>query len=245
MGKKAQTRREIKEQQEKERKEIIRSIEVSKNPWANFWKRFDFWIYTACLAALICFPFLRKDALVYGDQAVIHTSYGDIEINLYKSDAPKTVANFVGLSDQGFYNHLLWHRVIKGFMIQGGDPNGDGTGGETIYGDYFEDEINPKSLGLADDQIKDLEDQGYTYNYSLNSHKMEVGSVAMANSGPNTNGSQFFIVTEKDQNYLNGQHTVFGKVTKGLDIAKKISEVPTDENDKPIDPVYIDSIEIK
>jgi len=130
-------------------------------------------------------------------------------------------------------------------MIQGGDPTGEGTGGESAWGGAFEDEINPDTLGLSSSDISDLEDKGYKFDRSLNSHKMTVGSIAMANSGPNTNGSQFFIVTEKDQPHLDGQHTVFGKVVKGLDVARAISEVEVDDNDKPKEPVYINSIELR
>lgn len=179
------------------------------------------------------------------DQAIIHTSMGDIEVQLYKNDTPKTVDNFAKLAQNGAYDNLTWHRVIKGFMIQGGDPSGDGTGGTSADGGYFADEINPTSLGLTADQIKPLVEKGYIYDYTLKSHKMDVGSLAMANSGPNTNGSQFFIVTEQAQPHLDGQHTVFGKVTKGLDIAVQISSVPVDENDKPTEPVLITSIEVK
>jgi cyclophilin family peptidyl-prolyl cis-trans isomerase len=135
--------------------------------------------------------------------------------------------------------------VIQGFMIQGGDPSGDGTGGESAGGGYLADEINPASLGLSASQIAELEKTGYKYDSKLKSHKMDVGSLAMANSGPDTNGSQFFIVTEKAQPHLDGKHTVFGKVKSGLDIVKRISDVAVDENDKPIEPVLINSIEIK
>jgi len=245
MGKRAQSRRDKKAQLEKERREYRRKAEESQIPWANFWKRIDFWIYTVCVALVIAFPFINQKSLIIGDQVVIHTTKGDIEAELYTKDAPKTTANFQQLSDKGYYDNLTFHRVIKGFMIQGGDPTGDGTGGESASGGTFEDEINPQSLGLSSTQIKQLEDQGYKYNYNLNSHKMTGGSLAMANSGPDTNGSQFFIVTEKDQPHLDGQHTVFGKVTKGLDVAKAISEVEVDENDKPKEPVYITSIELK
>lgn len=243
MGKKSQIRREKKEQFDRERKDYKRVMEEKTNPWLLFWKRFDFWIYVVCFAAIIAFPFLRKD--VFQDLAVIHTSKGDIEVEFYSNDAPKTVANFKGLAADNFYNNQIWHRVIKGFMVQSGDPTGEGTGGQSIYGDQFEDEINPKALGLTTDQIKQNTDKGYKYSDTLNSHKMTVGALAMANAGPNTNLSQFFIVTEKDQPHLDGQHTVFGRVIKGLDIAKAISEVPTDDKDKPIDPVYITSIELK
>ena len=157
--------------------------------------------------------------------ATIVTPKGSIDVTLYPKVAPKTVANFIKLSLSGFYDGLKFHRVVAGFVIQGGDPlsrTNDpavGTGGP---GYTFEDEINPKSLGVVDNLIKSYESNGYVYNYSLKSLPVNVGALAMANSGPNTNGSQFFIVTDEDQPYLNGKHTVFGQVTKGLDIARKV-----------------------
>jgi len=151
----------------------------------------------------------------------IETAKGKIKLELYTNDAPKTVANFVSLINKGFYNGLTFHRVVPGFVVQGGDPKGDGTGGP---GYTFEDEINPQSLGLDQTTIKSYEAQGYKYNYSLASHKMVVGALAMANSGPNTNGSQFFIVTDQSQPHLDGKHTVFGQVIEGLDIVKKIQQ---------------------
>jgi cyclophilin family peptidyl-prolyl cis-trans isomerase len=245
MGKRAKIRREKRESVEKERKDFIKRLETEKNPFANFWKKLNVWVYVVCLLLVIAFPFIRKDELVMGDQAIIHTSMGDVEVELYKNDAPKTVDNFVKLSQNGYYDELTWHRVIQGFMIQGGDPSGDGTGGESAGGGYLADEINPASLGLSASQIAELEKTGYKYDSKLKSHKMDVGSLAMANSGPDTNGSQFFIVTEKAQPHLDGKHTVFGKVKSGLDIVKRISDVAVDENDKPIEPVLINSIEIK
>lgn len=161
-------------------------------------------------------------------QATIKTSKGDIKVELYKEAAPKTVDNFVKLAREDFYNGTTFHRVIEDFMIQGGDPNSkdddpdnDGQGGP----DYtFEDEINPRSLGLSDQQIQELEDKGYTYNYDLKSYKVDVGALAMANSGPNTNGSQFFIVTKEAQPHLDGLHTVFGHVLEGMDVVLKIRQ---------------------
>jgi len=110
---------------------------------------------------------------------------------------------------------------VPGFIIQGGDPKGDGTGGP---GYAFTDEINPWSLGLSEDVIKSYEAQGYQYTHDLQSHKMDVGALAMANSGPNTNGSQFFIVTDQAQPHLDGKHTVFGRVIEGMDVVKKIQQ---------------------
>jgi len=246
MGKRAKVKREKRDIVEKERKDFVRRIEAERNPFTYFWRRFDFWLYTACVLLVIVFPFInKKDEIVMKNQAIIHTSMGDVEVQLYKEDAPQAVNNFIQLAEKGYYDNLTWHRVIKGFMIQGGDPTGDGTGGESAFGGYFADEINPKSLGLTDSQITDLEKTGYKYNDQLNSHKMDVGSLAMANSGPDTNGSQFFIVSEKAQPHLDGKHTVFGGVIKGLDVVKAISEVPVGENDKPVEPVLITSIEIK
>ena len=148
-------------------------------------------------------------------KAVISTSKGDINLELYPPVAPKTVANFIKLSKDGFYDGTKFHRVINDFMIQGGDPLSKtddsrvGTGGP---GYKFEDEINPRSLGVDDATIASLESEGYIYNFSLKSLPVDVGALAMANSGPDTNGSQFFIVTYSPQPHLNGRHTVFGKV---------------------------------
>jgi peptidyl-prolyl cis-trans isomerase-like 1 len=134
-------------------------------------------------------------------QAVIHTVKGDITIQLYPQDAPKTVANFATLAKRKYYNNLTFHRVEAGFVIQGGDPNGDGTGGVSIYGKSFEDELNPNTPSYK---------AGYLE-----------GVVAMANSGPNTNGSQFFIMLA-DNSQLPHAYTIFGKVTVGMDVVKKI-----------------------
>jgi peptidyl-prolyl cis-trans isomerase B (cyclophilin B) len=153
--------------------------------------------------------------------AVIETARGNIKLELYPQDAPKTVANFIDLINKGFYNGLTFHRVLADFVIQGGDPKGDGTGGP---GYSFEDEINPWSLGLSAETIQILQTQGYNYRHDLTSHKMTTGALAMANSGPNTNGSQFFIVTTQDQPHLDGKHTVFGKVIEGMGVVLKIQQ---------------------
>lgn len=159
----------------------------------------------------------------------ISTQKGEINLELYPKVAPKTTANFVKLAREGFYNGTKFHRVIPDFMIQGGDPLSKtddprvGTGGP---GYKFEDEINPKSLGLSDAAIAQLEAAGYKYDYNLESLPVDVGSLAMANSGPNTNGSQFFIVTYSPQPHLNGRHTVFGQVAdeKSLEVVRKIMQ---------------------
>ena len=166
--------------------------------------------------------------------AIIETDRGNIKLELYTKDAPKTVENFVKLANKKFYNGTKFHRVVPGFVIQGGDPlskndnpSDDGTGGP---GYTFEDEINPWSLGLNESVINSYKAQGYKYRKDLTSHKVTVGSLAMANSGPNTNGSQFFIVTEKDQPHLDGKHTVFGRVIEGMDVVRRIKEGDTMNN---------------
>ncbi len=151
--------------------------------------------------------------------ATIKTTLGDIEVELFKNDAPKTVENFQKLADKKYYDGIIFHRVIKDFMIQTGDPTGTGTGGESAFGKDFEDEKN-----------------GY---------KMEPGTLAMANRGPGTNGSQFFIVTESRQAHLEGKHTIFGKVTKGMDVVKNIAAVDVDGSDKPLKEVKMKKVIIK
>jgi cyclophilin family peptidyl-prolyl cis-trans isomerase len=146
--------------------------------------------------------------------ATMHTTLGDITLELFDDDAPKTVANFKKLAGDGFYDGVIFHRVIPDFMIQGGDPNGTGTGGP---GYTFEDEINP--------------------------HKVVRGALAMANAGPNTNGSQFFIVTIASAPWLDGKHTVFGEVTGGMEAVDAIEGVPTGAGDRPVEPPKIESIE--
>ena len=147
--------------------------------------------------------------------ATMTTSEGPITIELFDADAPKTVQNFKDLAGKGFYDGLIFHRVIRDFMIQGGCPQGTGTGGP---GYQFEDEIND--------------------------HKIVRGALAMANAGPNTNGSQFFLVTTPEAPWLDGKHTVFGQITEGLDVVDKIEGKPTDARDKPNDDVTIESITI-
>ena len=143
----------------------------------------------------------RPTLLRYGADmanATLHTNHGPIEIELHDAEAPKTVANFTKLAGEGFYDGLIFHRVIPDFMIQGGDPTGTGSGGP-----------------------------GYTFEDEFNEHKVERGALAMANAGPNTNGSQFFIVTADACPWLDGKHTVFGRVTKGMPVADAISALTT------------------
>ena len=148
-------------------------------------------------------------------QATLHTSEGTIEIELFPDEAPKTVANFTKLAADGFYDGLIFHRVIPDFMIQGGCPEGIGTGGP-----------------------------GYQFEDEFNDHKVVKGAVAMANAGPNTNGSQFFIVTAAATPWLDGKHTVFGQVTAGQDVVDRISLVESDGRDRPTTPVTIESIDL-
>jgi cyclophilin family peptidyl-prolyl cis-trans isomerase len=148
-------------------------------------------------------------------QGTIHTSAGPITVEFFDEDAPKTVENFRKLSADGFYDGLVFHRVIKDFMIQGGCPEGTGGGGP---GYTFEDEFNP--------------------------NKIERGALAMANAGPNTNGSQFFIVTTEAAPWLDGKHTVFGRITDGMDTVDAIEATETDSSDRPLEPQGIERVEL-
>lgn len=180
-----------------------------------------------------------------GSKATMKTNLGDITIQLFPEQAPKTVENFVQLAKKGYYDGIIFHRVIPDFMIQGGDPTGTGMGGESIYGEKFADEFSPELFNLR-------------------------GALSMANAGPNTNGSQFFIVQKKDvpkemmsqlteagfpaeivEAYKNGgtpwldfRHTVFGQVVEGMDVVDKISGVQTVAQDRPAEDVVIEEIEI-
>lgn len=172
--------------------------------------------------------------------ATIHTSMGDIVVKLLPKNAPKTVNNFVFLAKSGFYNNLTFHRIIPGFVIQGGDPNGDGSG---TPGYSFTDEINAQSLGLNSDEISTNEQAGYNYSTAFTTVKFLTGTVGMANSGPNTNGSQFFIDLA-DQPTLDGKYTPFAEVTGGMDVVNNISNVQTDSSSKPLSPIIIKSVDI-
>ncbi len=140
---------------------------------------------------------------------------GAIAIELFDDDAPKTVTNFKKLAGDGFYNGVVFHRVIPDFMVQGGDPTGTGSGGP-----------------------------GYTFEDEFNDQKVERGALAMANAGPNTNGSQFFIVTADSCPWLDGKHTVFGRVTDGMDVVDAMSDVDRDARDKPREDVAIERVEL-
>jgi cyclophilin family peptidyl-prolyl cis-trans isomerase len=148
-------------------------------------------------------------------KATMQTNQGAIELELFDDDAPKTVENFKKLANDGFYNGVIFHRVIPDFMIQGGDPTGTGTGGP-----------------------------GYTFEDEFNDNKAVRGALAMANAGPNTNGSQFFIITAEATPWLDGKHTVFGQVTSGMDIVDTIEQAETDPRDKPLEEMRIESVSI-
>ena len=147
--------------------------------------------------------------------ATLHTNHGAIAIELFDETAPKTVENFLKLSRDGFYSGVIFHRVIPDFMIQGGDPTGTGTGGP-----------------------------GYQFEDEFNDHKIVRGALAMANAGPNTNGSQFFIVTTAAAAWLDGKHTVFGRVTDGMDVVDAISGLETDARDRPRQDVVIERVDV-
>jgi peptidyl-prolyl cis-trans isomerase B (cyclophilin B) len=146
--------------------------------------------------------------------ATLHTNHGAIAIELFDDDAPKTVENFLKLARDGFYDGVVFHRVIPDFMIQGGDPTGTGSGGP-----------------------------GYQFDDEPNERKVVRGALAMANAGPNTNGSQFFIVTTEAASWLDGKHTVFGEVTGGMDVVDAISALETDARDRPRDDVIIERVD--
>jgi cyclophilin family peptidyl-prolyl cis-trans isomerase len=147
--------------------------------------------------------------------ATMTTNYGDIAFELFEEEAPKTVENFRKLARDGFYDGLTFHRIIRDFMIQGGCPLGTGTGGP-----------------------------GYTFEDEINQHKVVRGALAMANAGPDTNGSQFFIVTTEAAPWLDGKHTVFGKVTGGMEVVDKLESLPTDRNDRPREDARIEKLDV-
>jgi cyclophilin family peptidyl-prolyl cis-trans isomerase len=149
-------------------------------------------------------------------QVTMRTSEGSIDIELFEEDAPQTVNNFTKLASDGFYDGVIFHRVIRDFMIQGGDPTGTGSGGP-----------------------------GYTFDDEFNDHKVVRGALAMANAGPNTNGSQFFIVTTDEAPWLDGKHTVFGRVVEGMDVVDKIEGTQTGPGDRPVDDVTIEGVDVK
>lgn len=215
----------LKQQRKIEREEQ----EIEKNKKKN--KRVIIFSLILILSiGLVVASFVFVDYLKNKDigRVIIETDKGEIKLELYSQAAPKTVENFVKLANEGFYDGTKFHRVVENFVIQGGDPltkdddpSNDGMGGP----DYtFEDEINPKSLGLTLDGTKALEKLGYKYRYDIDSIFHEPGVISMANSGPNTNGSQFFIVTTQAQPDLDGRHTAFGRVYEGMDVVLNIEQ---------------------
>lgn len=186
-------------------------------------KKIIFALFIIILSNQILFPQQKKDKKKMLDSmtvAIIQTNMGTIELELFADKTPKTVENFVGLANKGYYNGVIFHRVIDNFMIQGGDPTGTGRGGQSLWGRKFEDEIVP--------ELK---------------HDSE-GILSMANAGPNTNGSQFFI-TLVPTPWLDGRHTVFGKVIKGMDVVKAIGKVPTNQQDRPLKDVVMEKVTIE
>lgn len=157
-------------------------------------------------------------------EATISTNKGDIVVRLYGADAPKTVENFAKLANEGFYNGTKFHRVIKGFMIQGGDPLSKNDKDKSRWG---------------------TGGPGYQFEDEINARKLVRGSLAMANAGPNTNGSQFFIVTADATPWLDGKHTNFGEVISGMDVVSAIESVPTEPGDRPVEPVVITKISVR
>ncbi|MGQ9642268.1 MAG: peptidylprolyl isomerase [Ignavibacterium sp.] len=186
-------------------------------------KKIIFALFIIVLANQILFPQQKKDKKKMVDSmtvAIIQTNMGTIELELFADKTPKTVENFVGLANKGYYNGVIFHRVIDNFMIQGGDPTGTGRGGQSLWGGKFEDEFVP--------ELK---------------HDSE-GILSMANAGPNTNGSQFFI-TLVPTPWLDGRHTVFGKVIKGMDVVKAIGKVPRNQQDRPLKDVVMEKVTIE
>lgn len=165
----------------------------------------------------------QKNLAAEYSQALIKTNKGNIKVVLYFDESPVTVNNFLNLAEQGFYNGTSFHRVIKDFMIQGGDPNSKDQDNRIMHG----------TGGPA-----------YKFEDEINNHKLVKGSLAMANSGPNTNGSQFFIVTAEATSWLDGKHTNFGYVVEGMTVVDAIENVSVDQNDNPFEPIIVESIEL-
>lgn len=178
-------------------------------------------MYGYFVLVILFFNTLLADSTMQKNPIVtLETSAGTIEITLRPDVAPKACENFIKLGEKGYYNDVIFHRVIKGFMIQGGDPTGTGAGGQSIWDQNFEDEVSP--------QVK----------------FDRPGLLAMANRGPKTNGSQFFITTVPTA-WLNGKHTIFGEVTSGYDVVQKIENSKVDSRDKPIEPVTILKVTVR
>jgi len=213
--------RKQRERKEKKLEELAAKREEIKAK-SNFFdaRRFFmspiFIVISICVLALIAYPFVYAKYIPHGKYAILETSEGNIKIELRADKAPKTVANFTGLAKSNFYHDMIWHRVVKGFVIQTGDPTGTGTGGAGHQ---------------VDDEISDL-------NFTA-------GVIGMANSGANTNDSQFFITTADAQESLNGKYTSFGQVVEGMDVVKKIEAHEVNEKEVPTVSVYLKDVLIK
>ena len=215
MGRKQREKKQKKLEEIATQREEIKSRAKFFDP-TKFFRSPIFIVSAICVLALIAYPFVYQKYLPHGKYVVLETSMGDIKLEMRPDKAPKTVANFLGLARSGFYHNMIWHRVVKGFVIQTGDPTGTGTGGAGHQ---------------VNDEISDL-------NFTA-------GVVGMANSGANTDDSQFFIDTVDDQSSLNGKYTSFAQVVSGMDVVKKIEAVPVDSNDKPTSSVYLKDVIVK
>lgn len=215
MGKKQREKKLRKVEEEKLRKEEIKKKTAGQN-YLNIFKSVKFYLVIFSILAIIFYPFVYDNYIPHGKYAILKTSMGDIKIELYPKKATNTVKNFKDLADSGFYKNLTWHRVVNTFIIQTGDPTASGTGGP-----------------------------GYEFNDEINDIKFDPGVVGMANYGENTNGSQFFIVTDEYQSSLDGKYTAFGKVVSGMDVVQQIEKVDVDKEYKPLSNVYLLDVIIK
>jgi len=213
--------RKQRERKEKKLEELAKRQEEIKQK-ANYFdiKKFfcspALYIYIICFLAIIAYPFIYDRYIPHGKYAILETSEGNIKVELRRDKAPKTVENFVDLAKSSFYQDMIWHRIVKEFVIQTGDPTGTGTGGAGRQ---------------IDDEISDL--------------NFIAGTIGMANSGANTNDSQFFITTQDAGEYLDGKYTSFGRVVEGMGVVVKITETPVDEEERPKTAVYLNNIIIK
>jgi len=215
MGRKQRERKEKKLEEMAAQREEVKAKSNIFDP-RRFFMSPIFIVFAVCILALVAYPFVYAKYIPHGKYALLETSEGNIKIELRADKAPKTVANFIGLAKDGFYRNMIWHRVVKGFVIQTGDPTGTGTSGAGHQ---------------VDDEISDL-------NFAA-------GIVGMANAGANTNDSQFFITTADAQDSLNGKYTSFGQVIEGMDVVKKIEEHEVNDKEVPTVSVYLKDVVIK
>jgi len=215
MGRKQRERKEKKLEELAAQREEVKAKSNTFDP-RRFFMSPIFIVFAVCILALVAYPFVYAKYIPHGKYALLETSEGNIKIELRADKAPKTVANFIGLAKDGFYRNMIWHRVVKGFVIQTGDPTGTGTSGAGHQ---------------VDDEISDL-------NFAA-------GIVGMANAGANTNDSQFFITTADAQDSLNGKYTSFGQVVEGMDVVKKIEGYEVNDKEVPTVSVYLKDVVIK